>query len=155
MAPLGHLASNGSVQTFPIASNSEMRDRLSSGRLSPQSCAKSGALGISCQHLLSGYAVSLLASTSKEHLVEPDKPKKVKGLTERQMDMMSRESASLDKEFKMVEQTYGGDHLDLVLTVGYLRKLLDNQQISRYLERNHEEIHVEFRRLVESCQGSS
>lgn len=102
-----------------------------------------------------GYALSLLASTARENLVEPAKPKKVKGLTERQMDLMARESASLDKEFKMVEQTYGGDHLDLVLTLGYLRKLIENQKISRYLERHHEELHVEFRRLVAAGQGAA
>lgn len=76
-------------------------------------------------------------------------------LTERQMDMMERESASLDREHKIVEQSYGGDHLDLVLTLGYLRKLLDNSRVARYLEKNYEEICAEFRRLIESDQHAA
>lgn len=122
-------------------------------KMTPLRQIEAAELMISMNIFSQGYAVSLLASTPKEHLIEPDKPKKVKGLTERQMDLMARESASLDKEFKMVEQTYGGDHLDLVLTIGYLRKLVDNPRISRYLERNYEEIHVEFRRLIDASQG--
>jgi hypothetical protein len=36
---------------------------------------------------------------------------------------MERESASLAREFKAAEQTYGADHLDLVLAKGYVSKL--------------------------------
>ncbi len=102
-----------------------------------------------------GYAASLLASTAKEQLVEPDKPKKIKGLTERQMDLMTRESSSLDREFKMIEQSYGGDHLDLVLTLGYLRKLIENTRVARFLERNYEEIYSEFRRLIDAGKSAA
>jgi hypothetical protein len=33
---------------------------------------------------------------------------------------MERESANLDREFKMAEQSNGTDHLDLVLAKGYV-----------------------------------
>jgi hypothetical protein len=39
---------------------------------------------------------------------------------------MERESASLAREFKVAEQTYGADTLYLVLATGYLAKLLRN-----------------------------
>jgi hypothetical protein len=39
---------------------------------------------------------------------------------------MSRESAQLDREFKLIEQSYGADHLDLVIASGYVASLLDN-----------------------------
>jgi len=42
------------------------------------------------------------------------------------MALVERESANLDREFKMVEQSYGTDHLELVLAKGYLAKLLGN-----------------------------
>ena len=66
------------------------------------------------------YAQSLLAATPQTQLVEPSKPKRIKGLTEKQMLLMQRESANLDRQFKLVEQTYGNDHLDLVLVNGYV-----------------------------------
>jgi hypothetical protein len=121
--------------------------------MTPLRQIEASELMISMNIFSHGYAASLLASSTKDQLVEPDKPKKIKGLTERQMDMMARESSSLDKEFKMIEQAYGGDHLDLVLTIGYLRKLIDNPRVVRFLEKNYDEIHTEFRRLVDSGQS--
>lgn len=123
-------------------------------KMAPLRQIEAAELMISMNIFSQGYAESLLASTPKDKLLEPEKTKKARGLTDRQMDMMARESSSLDKEFKMVEQNYGGDHLDLVLTIGYLRKLVGNPRIARFLERNYEEIHSEFRRLIEAEQGA-
>lgn len=61
------------------------------------------------------YAKSLLAATPQAQLADSQKRKIVKGLTEEQMALMERESVNLEREFKVVEQSYGTDHLDLVL----------------------------------------
>lgn len=95
------------------------------------------------------YAKSLLAATPQSQLSEAHKPKKVKGLTAEQMAMMERESVSLEREFKMAEQSYGADHLDLVLAKGYLTKLLGNARVVRYLAQNQQEILTEFQRIAE------
>ena len=42
------------------------------------------------------------------------------------MAKMEREMANLQGQYKMVEQTYGQDVLNLVLARGYLAKLLEN-----------------------------
>ena len=55
------------------------------------------------------------------------------------MALMERESASLEREFKMAEQSYGTDHLDLVLAKGYLGKILGNARVVRYLAQHHQE----------------
>jgi hypothetical protein len=62
---------------------------------------------------------------------------------------MERESANLEREFKMIEQSYGGNHLDLVLAKGYLAKLLANARVVRYLAQRQQEILSEFQRIVE------
>ena len=72
-----------------------------------------------------------------------------KGLTPEQMGLMERESANLDREFKMAEQSYGTDHLDLVLAKGYLGKLLGNARVVRYLAQHHQEILSEFQKIAE------
>ncbi len=95
------------------------------------------------------YAKSLLAATPQSQLSEEHKPKKVRGLTAEQMALMERESGSLEREFKMAEQSYGADHLDLVLVKGYLAKLLGNARIVRYLAQNQQEILAEFQRIAE------
>ena len=63
--------------------------------------------------------------------------------------MMERESANLEREFKVAEQSYGTNHLDLVLAKGYLAKLLGNTRVRRYLAQNHQEILTEFQRITE------
>jgi hypothetical protein len=73
----------------------------------------------------------------------------VKGLTEDQMALMERESANLERELKMAEQSYGADHLDLVLAKGYLGKLLGNARVVRYLAQHHHEFLAEFQRIAE------
>ena len=62
---------------------------------------------------------------------------------------MERESANLEREFRIAEQSYGTDHLDLVLANGYLGKLLGNARVVRYLAQHHQEILLEFQKLVE------
>jgi RepB plasmid partitioning protein/ParB-like nuclease domain len=96
------------------------------------------------------YAKSLLAATPNEQLVETGKPKHVTGLSDEQVALMERESVSLEREFKIAEKSYGTDHLDLVLSNGYLAKLLTNAKVVRYLAQHHNEILAEFQKVVET-----
>ena len=62
---------------------------------------------------------------------------------------MQRESANLDRQFKLIEQTYGNDHLDLVLVNGYVAKLLANARIVKFLTQHYAEILAEFEKIVD------
>jgi ParB-like chromosome segregation protein Spo0J len=95
------------------------------------------------------YAKSLVAATPQAQLVEADKPKRVSGLSDEQIALMERESVNLGREFKIAEKSYGTDHLDLVLTNGYLGKLLGNARVVRYLAQHHNDILAEFQKLAE------
>jgi ParB-like chromosome segregation protein Spo0J len=94
------------------------------------------------------YAKSLVAATPQAQLARPDKPKKIRGLSGDQVTLIERESANLEQEFRIAEQAYGVNHLDLVLTKGYLRKLLSNPRVALYLEKNHDCIFTEFRKMA-------
>lgn len=94
------------------------------------------------------YAKSLLAATPQNQLVNFQKPKQINGLGTDQLELMERESATLEREFKMAEQSYGTDHLDLVLAKGYLSRLLSNARIVGYLASHHHDLLVEFQKLV-------
>jgi hypothetical protein len=95
------------------------------------------------------YARSLLAATPQAQLVQADKPKQVRGLSDEQMALMERESVNLEREFRIAEKSYGTDHLDLVLANGYLGKLLGNARVVRYLAQHHRDILTEFQKLAE------
>lgn len=94
------------------------------------------------------YAKSLLAATPQSQLVKSTKAKRVKGLSEAQIALMERESVNLEREFKIAEKSYGSDHLDLVLTIGYLGKMIGNARVVRYLAHHHGEILAEFQKIA-------
>lgn len=94
------------------------------------------------------YARALLAATQKDQLVKAGNPK-LQGLTDEQVALMEREASNLEREFKIAEQSYGTDHLDLVLAKGYLAKLLRNARVTRYLNGHHQEILGEFRKIAD------
>lgn len=96
------------------------------------------------------YARALLASTRPEHLVDADGTRHPKGASPEQIARMEREMSSLQEGIKRIEASYGADHLHLVLAVGYVRSLLGNATITRYLGRHHPEICAEFERICEA-----
>ena len=96
------------------------------------------------------YARSLLAATPASRLKDPEKPKAVKGISRQQLELMERESANLERELRLVEDTYGSDHLDLVLARGYVSKLITNARVTRYLEMYHPEFLPEFEKITET-----
>src|SRR3546814_18610690 len=63
------------------------------------------------------YAKSLIAATP-QHLLISDKRRIVRGLSDEQVEHMEREATNIDREFRMIEQSYGTDHLALVRSEG-------------------------------------
>ena len=95
------------------------------------------------------YSRALLAFTPKDELLNPEKPKKVRGLIEEQMTRMENEMASLEREYRLVEESYSTDVLNLTLAKGYLTKLLGNARVVRYLAQNHAEILSQFQKITD------
>lgn len=94
------------------------------------------------------YAKSIVAATPADQLVE-GKAAAVSGLSSEQADIMTEESARLDREFKAIEQSYGVDHLDLVLASAYLANLLENASVVRHLAKHHPELLNEFQKIAD------
>lgn len=117
-------------------------------KMTPLRQIEAAELMIAMNKFTGSYARALLAATPKDQLVKPNNPK-LKGLTDEQIALMEREASNLEREFKIAEQSYGTDHLDLVLAKGYLAKLLRNTRVVRFLSNHHQEILNEFRKLVD------
>lgn len=97
------------------------------------------------------YAQALLAATPSNLLVNEGAQKKIKGVTHEQMLKMEREMANLEGQFKLIEQSYGQDVLNLVLAKGYLAKLLGNEAVIRFLSQNTPDILREFSGIVQAA----
>lgn len=95
------------------------------------------------------YAKTLLAGTPEAQLAPGRRRAKPRGVTDEQLMLMQRESANLDREFRLIEETYGPDHLDLVLARGYLGRLIGNARVARYLEQYHQDILAELVQIIE------
>lgn len=107
-------------------------------------------LMVSANTVTVAYAEAMLVATPAEMLVEGKKPAKLSGLSQEQMAKMEREMSNLQGRYKMVEQTYGQDVLNLVLARGFLAKLLDNKQVVRYLKQRQPEVLSEFETIVQT-----
>lgn len=118
-------------------------------KMAPLRQIEAAELMVAMNKYTTSYAKSLVAATPQAQLAETDKPKHVRGLSDEQVAMMERESVNLEREFRIAEKAYGTDHLDLVLTNGYLGKLLGNARVVRYLAQHHRDILSEFQKLAE------
>jgi hypothetical protein len=96
------------------------------------------------------YAQAMLIATPVEMLVDGKKPAKLAGLSQGQMARQEREMGNLQGQYKMVEQTYGQDVLNLVLAKGCLAKMLGNKAVARYLRQRYPEVTVEFEAIVQT-----
>ena len=122
-------------------------------KLRPMRQIEAAELMVAMNKYSISYARALVAATPPAQLADY-KYKRVRGLTAEQTGLMERESAVLDQEFRAAQQSYGADHLDLVLAKGYLAKLLNNTNVVRHLEQHQPEFLSEFQRLASSERDS-
>ena len=105
-------------------------------------------LMVSANNVTRSYAEALLVATPVEMLVDGTKPQKLHGVTQEQMLRMEREMANIQGQYKLVEQTYGQDTLNLVLARGYLVKLLENKLVAKYLKQRQPEIVDQLENII-------
>jgi hypothetical protein len=135
-----------------------LRDKHFSANISPVLRKLKPTRQVECVELMVAtnnitvpYAQALLAATHSSLLVNEGAQKKIKGVTPEQMLKMEREMANLEGQFKLIEQSYGQDVLNLVLAKGYLTKLLGNEAVIRFLSQNTPDILREFSSIVQTA----
>lgn len=94
------------------------------------------------------YAAALYAATPPDQLL--DKEKELKGVSAEDVARMEHEMDQLEKDYKLYEDSYGQNVLNLVLARGYLMKLLGNPKAVRFLTKNHPEFLSEFQSIAEA-----
>ena len=108
-------------------------------------------LMLSANTITVSYAQAMLMATPPAQLVDEKKATKQAGVTQEQIAKMEREMGNLQGQYKLVEQTYGQDVLNLVLAKGYLTKLLANKPVVRYLKQKQPELLTEFEAIVQAA----
>ena len=94
-----------------------------------------------------------MAASPQDQLVETDDgadATKSHGLDPHDVARIQSEMKGLEREFKLVQEEYGHNMLNLVVVVGYLRRLLDNAAVVRYLSRTEPAMLGEFQKVVDA-----
>lgn len=122
-------------------------------KLKPMRQIAAAEMMVAMNRYSTGYIKSIVAATPADQLVA-GKAHAVRGLSAEQIDLMTEESARLDREFKLIEQSYGADHLDLVLATGYVAALLNNARVVRHLAQFHGDLLTEFQKIADLQQAA-
>ena len=101
------------------------------------------------------YARSLVAASSPDQLVNPGKSKAHRRISSEQMEEIERELANLQGEVERIEETFAADHLDLVLATSYVRSLLRNAEVDRYLMNYQGELRQQFQEICDATALAS
>jgi hypothetical protein len=105
-------------------------------------------LMVGADNYTNGYVEALILGTPKDQLTKPVAVKKRKGFTPENIARLEQEMEMLARDFKAVESSYGQNVLHLTLARAYIRKLLENAGVTRFLQTSHADIHAEFAKLA-------
>lgn len=96
------------------------------------------------------YARGLFVTTQKDQLVDPEKPKKLRGVKPEDLARLEHELQAIEQSYRLLDVTYNENLMLLTIARGYLRELLKNPRVVRYLGQKHREVLAEFQRIVKS-----
>lgn len=117
-------------------------------KMKPLRQIQAAELMIAANNFTVPYVEAILAASDAADLADPAAKKPPAGVTREQAERMKAEMANLQKNIKLIEGTLGPDHLRLVVAGRYVERLLQNDRLARYLDKNHGEILGEFRQIV-------
>ncbi|PZQ65127.1 MAG: chromosome partitioning protein ParB [Variovorax paradoxus] len=118
-------------------------------RMKPTRQIECAELMVSANSVTNSYARALLAATPPELLVAGKRPLSRMALSQEQLVRMETEMSNLLGQYKLAEQSHGEDVLNLMLARGYVVKMMDNERVMHYMQKNYPEILEEFSKLVE------
>ncbi len=103
----------------------------------------------------SAYALALFAATRENQMLSGRKPKELNNVSADLLARMEKEMESFRVDFEQLEQTYSDNVYSLVVIQGYIKRLLANEQINRFLERNHPDMVTELNQIgaMDSLMG--
>jgi hypothetical protein len=95
-----------------------------------------------------GYAEALVLGTPRDQLANPEEPKQKEGMSAEEIAQLEAEMESLERDVKAVDGTYGENMLNLTLARGYVKKLMDNAKVVRFLNGNYRDFLTEFEAIA-------
>ena len=95
------------------------------------------------------YAKALLDATPAHQLVNKGKPKKENPALLAKQARLEEESLALSREIGSLKEQYGTAMIDMTSMQAYLKRLLGNEAVMKYLREFHEPIYGKFAEICE------
>lgn len=105
-------------------------------------------LMVSGNNYTRAYAEALIIGTPADQLVNAKTAKQVKGVSAEEIGRMEKEMESLERDFKLHQEKFGENSLHLNAVQRYVRRLLENAKVKRFLTNRYPELLEEFQDLV-------
>lgn len=96
------------------------------------------------------YARALVMTTPKEQRVDPERPTKLPGVKPEDVARLEHEMRVQERDFRILDESYSEHVMALTIARGYLRLLLENGRVVRFLAQSYREFLAEFQRVVEA-----
>lgn len=102
----------------------------------------------SANNYTKGYAEALLIGTPADQLVDGQKAKHQHGISPEEVARMEREMEALERDYRLHQDQYGENSLHLNATIRYVRRLLENAKIKRFVGNRYPELLEELEELA-------
>lgn len=94
------------------------------------------------------YAEALIVGTPTEQLHAGSKSKRKQGISDEEVSRMEKEMECLERDYRLHQDSFGENSLHLNAAQRYVKRLLDNAKIRRFLSNRYPELLEEFQELA-------
>lgn len=98
-----------------------------------------------------GYTGALVSRTKEDLLTEPSNIKRPARPKPEDLARMEVEMQALERDILLIDDSYGKNMVNLTIARGYVKKLLENAKVVRYLAAKHGDLLTEFQRVQEAA----
>lgn len=105
-------------------------------------------LMVSANNYARAYAEALVIGTPAGQILDSKKGKAVPGISHEEVVRMEKEMESLERDYKFHQEQFGENSLHLNAAQRYVKRLLENTKIKRFLTQRYADLLDEFQDLV-------
>lgn len=97
------------------------------------------------------YAAGLVSRTKAEMVADQAPAKRPTRPKPEDIARMEVELEALERDILQIDETFGRDVVNLTIARGYVKKLLENTRVAKYLGSKHADVFTEFQRIQEAA----
>ena len=105
-------------------------------------------LMVTANNYAKAYAEALIIGTPADQLADSGKAKAVRGISHEEIVRMEKEMEVLERDYKLHQEQFGENSLHLNAAQRYVKRLLENAKIKRFVGQRYADLLDEFQELA-------